>query len=71
MNLVSELDLPAFDYAAPDFSADRFHAQLAGIRQHGWLATSPLVANVFIGCADSTRESVRNFASKASRAAMS
>ena len=42
MNLVSELDLPALDYAAPDFSADRFHAQLAGIRQHGWLATSPL-----------------------------
>jgi cytochrome P450 len=42
MNLVSDLDLPAFDYAAPDFSADRFHAQLAGIRQHGWLATSPL-----------------------------
>jgi hypothetical protein len=27
MNLVSDLDLPAFDYAAPDFSADRFHAQ--------------------------------------------
>ena len=42
MNLVSDLDLPAFDYAAPDFSADRFHAQLAGIRQHGWLARSPL-----------------------------
>jgi cytochrome P450 len=42
MNLVSDLDLPAFDYAVPDFSADRFHAQLAGIRQHGWLATSPL-----------------------------
>ena len=42
MNLVSDLDLPAFDYAAPDFSADRFHAQLAGIRQHGWLATSSL-----------------------------
>ena len=42
MNLVSDLDLPAFDYAAPDFSAARFHAQLAGIRQHGWLATSPL-----------------------------
>jgi cytochrome P450 len=42
MNLVSDLDLPAFDYAAPDFSADRFHAQLAGIGQDGWLATSPL-----------------------------
>ena len=42
MNLVSDLDLPAFDYAAPDFSADRYHAQLAGIRQHGWLARSPL-----------------------------
>ncbi len=25
MNLVSELDLPAFDYTAPDFSADRYH----------------------------------------------
>jgi cytochrome P450 len=42
MNLVSDLDLPAFDYAAPDSSADRFHAQLAGIRRHGWLARSPL-----------------------------
>ena len=24
MNLVSELDLPAFDYTVPDFSADRY-----------------------------------------------
>jgi len=42
MNLVSELDLPAFDYSAPDFSADRYHQQLAETRQRGWLATSPL-----------------------------
>ena len=42
MNLVSELDLPAFDYSAPDFSADRYHQQLAETRQRGWLAKSPL-----------------------------
>ena len=42
MNLVSELDLPAFDYSAADFSADRYHQQLAEIRQQGWLAKSPL-----------------------------
>jgi cytochrome P450 len=42
MNLVSELELPAFDYAAPDFSADRYHQQLAETRRLGWLAKSPL-----------------------------
>ena len=42
MNLVSDLDLPVFDYSAPDFSADRYHQQLAEIRQQGWLAKSPL-----------------------------
>ena len=42
MNLVSELDLPAFDYTTPDFSADRYHSQLAETRQRGWLAKSPL-----------------------------
>jgi cytochrome P450 len=42
MNLVSELDLPVFDYSAPDFSADRYHLQLAETRQRGWLAKSPL-----------------------------
>ena len=41
MNLVSELDLPAFDYTAPDFSADRYHQQLAETRQRGWLAMGP------------------------------
>ena len=42
MTLVSELDLPAFDYTAPDFAADRYHAQLAETSQLGWLAKSPL-----------------------------
>jgi len=42
MTLVSDLDLPAFDYTAPDFSADRYHQQLAETRQQGWLARSPL-----------------------------
>jgi hypothetical protein len=42
MNCVSDLDLPAFGYAAPDFSADRYHQQLAETRQLGWLAKSPL-----------------------------
>ena len=42
MNLVSELDLPTFDYTAPDFSADLYHQQLAETRRRGWLARSPL-----------------------------
>ena len=42
MKPVSELDLPTFDYAAPDFSADRYHQQLAETRRLGWLARSPL-----------------------------
>jgi cytochrome P450 len=42
MTIVSELDLPAFEYAAPDLSADRYHQQLAEIRRQGWLAKSPL-----------------------------
>jgi cytochrome P450 len=42
MNVVSDLDLPVFDYSAPDFAADRYHQQLAETRQQGWLAKSPL-----------------------------
>ena len=42
MTLVSDLDLPAFDYTTPDFSADRYHQQLAETSQQGWLAKSPL-----------------------------
>jgi cytochrome P450 len=39
MNLVSELDLPVFDYNTPGFLADTYHVQLATLRtQSGWLA---------------------------------
>jgi len=40
MNLVSDLDLPVFDFSAPDSSADRYHQQLAETGQQGWLAKS-------------------------------
>jgi cytochrome P450 len=43
MNLVSELDLPVVDYAAPGFSADTYHVQLATLcARGGWLARSQL-----------------------------
>src|SRR6201992_1355538 len=42
MPTVPELALPAFDYTAPDFAADRYHHQLAQVRAQGWLARSPL-----------------------------
>src|SRR5512142_181366 len=42
MTSVTDLDLPVFDYTAPDFSADHYHRQLAEARAHGWLARSPL-----------------------------
>jgi cytochrome P450 len=42
MNLVSELDLPVFDYTAADFTADTYHLQLARMGQRHWLARSPL-----------------------------
>jgi cytochrome P450 len=42
MNLVSELDLPVFDYTAPGFSADAYHKQLEAAGQASWLLRSPL-----------------------------
>ena len=42
MPLVSELELPAFDYLDSDLRGARFHAAMAELRSHGWLATSPL-----------------------------
>ena len=42
MNAVTDLELPVFDYTAPDFSADVYHRKLAEARAQGWLASSPL-----------------------------
>jgi cytochrome P450 len=42
MTLVTELDLPAIDLAAGDLAGDRYHEVLAGLREQGWLASSPL-----------------------------
>jgi hypothetical protein len=35
MSIVSDLDLPACDFAAPDVTVDGYHQQLAETRQPG------------------------------------
>jgi cytochrome P450 len=42
MTTVTELDLPAFDYSAPDLTGEVYHRRLAGLRERGWLAKGPL-----------------------------
>jgi cytochrome P450 len=42
MTLVSELELPSFDYTDPQMRGARFHAALRELREQGWLATTPL-----------------------------
>jgi cytochrome P450 len=42
MPLVSELDLPAFDYTDPTLRGERYHEAMEDLRGRGWLATSPL-----------------------------
>jgi cytochrome P450 len=39
--LVSELELPSFDYTDPAMRGDRFHAAMADLRRDGWLAEGP------------------------------
>src|SRR5262249_56499151 len=39
--LVSELELPSFDHTDPSVRGDRFHAEMAELRSHGWLAQGP------------------------------
>jgi cytochrome P450 len=41
MALVGELELPSFDYMDPAMRGERFHAAMAEVRSHGWLANSP------------------------------
>ena len=41
MALVSELELPAFDYTDPSMRGERFHASMAELRGEGWLAQGP------------------------------
>ncbi len=41
MALVSELDLPVFDYMDPSLRGERFHAAMAEVREQGWLAQAP------------------------------
>lgn len=42
MTLVSDLDLPAFDYTDADLHGPRFHATMRELRADGWLASTPL-----------------------------
>lgn len=41
MTLVSELDLPSFDYTDPTLRGDAFHAAMAEVREASWLAQAP------------------------------
>ena len=41
MTVVDELDLPAFDYTDSSLRGGRFHAAMAELRTHGWLAKGP------------------------------
>jgi cytochrome P450 len=41
MTLVSELELPAFDYTDPSLRGDDYHAAMAQLRATGWLARGP------------------------------
>jgi len=41
MAVVSELELPAFDYTDASLRGERFHAAMAEVREQGWLASAP------------------------------
>jgi cytochrome P450 len=41
MALVTELELPAFDYMDPSMRGEAFHLAMAEVRRSGWLAQAP------------------------------
>jgi cytochrome P450 len=41
MARVEELELPTFDTTDPQMRGERFHAAMAEVRSHGWLAQAP------------------------------
>jgi cytochrome P450 len=41
MGLVSELELPAFDYTEPSMRGERFHEEMVALHERGWLAQTP------------------------------
>ncbi len=41
MALVSELELPGFDYTDPSLRGERFHEAMRELRARGWLASGP------------------------------
>ncbi|HXE44542.1 MAG TPA: cytochrome P450 [Conexibacter sp.] len=42
MTLVTDLDLPAFDYTDAELHGPRFHTTMRELRAQGWLASTPL-----------------------------
>ncbi|MEU7140583.1 cytochrome P450 [Nocardia sp. NPDC046473] len=42
MTTVTDLDLPEFDYLAPDLTGRVYHQRLAAVAAQGWLARAPL-----------------------------
>ncbi|HYS38619.1 MAG TPA: hypothetical protein VEO01_23620, partial [Pseudonocardiaceae bacterium] len=46
MTVVTELELPEFDYLAGDLAGDVYHQRLADVHAQGWLARSPLAVVV-------------------------
>jgi cytochrome P450 len=42
VTIVTDIDLPVFDYLADDLTGEVYHQRLAEVREQGWLASSPL-----------------------------